>query len=689
LGVVGEIYIRTPFRSAGYLDDVQTRNSFMVNPFGNDSRDLLYKTGDLARQLDDCKFEIIGRLDHQVKIRGIRIELDDIRMNILKYPGISDVAVVTKEGEDGEVLLFAYIVSNDVVDVTKLRNYLDQNLPAHMVPSYLIPIDKLPLLQNGKLNRKALPIPQTLEIMGGYVQPITLMEKRLAAIWSEMLSIDAGAISSTKTFFELGGHSVKVFYLINRLQQEFNVKLKLGDVFQFNTIKKQAELVSGLTEVNRTRIDKTPLTGYHVTSPSQKRIFYQYLLDPESISYNIPIFIKINGDVDLDRIKRIFQLLIDRHEALRTSFILNEKGVVQIVNEAATVSVELFDGGRFTLHEIIDEFVRPFDLSSKSLFRCGLVQNGQFDLLMVDVHHIIADGVSLDILVRDFKRLYLEKDLPQLELKYVDYAYWINSVQQNIEYQREFWATKLSGKLPKLGLSVGQKKQETNTYIVSTKTLRIEGELYQQLKQFTASANVSDFMFLLSAQYILLSRLSGCPDVVIGTDVVGRTEPMLQNIVGTFVNVLPLRIQVDAGDSYLEFLEKVKQCVLEAFEHQDFQFDQMVSMVNDGKDKPENPVVEFHFSFTNTIDDREKLDLFEFFPVPNKRDEIAQYELQLEATEGPGSLDVLFVYSRELYDNGTIDTLMTYYLNIIKFVLHNSASPIDAIDIEVKLATVS
>jgi iturin family lipopeptide synthetase B len=684
----GEIYIRTPYRTAGYFkQEAANRQAFIGNPFGTDSTDILYKTGDLGKTANADAVDILGRQDHQVKLRGIRIELDDIRENILHYPGITDAVVVAREDKAAEMFICAYVVPADATDQSLLRKYLAEILPGYMVPAYIIPLAALPLTPNGKLDRKALPDPLTVLSETKQVLPVGYIEQKMAAIWSELLKTDQALISATSSFFEMGGHSLKVFFLINMIQQEFSVKIKLGDVFQHTSIRTLSAFIADLGTGEAVKsIPKAEKRKYYPVSPAQERMYYQHLLHKDSLTYNIAIPIKIKGETAIDKIAHTFQQLVNRHASLRTNFILTDKGVIQIIHPSPVFELSLLDPVKYdTPEKAFHDFVRPFDLSNDLLIRCGILQDkNEGDFLFVDLHHIIADGTALNILVNEFNKLYEGASLPPLPLSYTDFACWISNTKGKLENQQKFWLEKLSGELPKLDLPVSQEKTDRDPGLAAVKVLLLNGSVYSSIRQFTASANVSDFMFLLSVYYILLSKISAATDIIVGTDVIGRTQAGLRDIVGTFVNILPLRVKIDDESTYLELLGDVKECVLQAFDNQDFQFDQMVSLLGRNADIDENPLVNVHFAFSNTSESDSRLagNEFEFFPLAGSGRSASKYELSLEVTAEDGKMEIAFIYNSNLYEDDTIELLKDYYQHILLAVLENAVIDIKDIRLE-------
>jgi len=480
-GVIGEIYIRTPFRSHGYLDHgSMNRSSFVQNPFSNDENDIIYRTGDQGRVYDNGEIEIIGRTDRQVKVRGVRIELDDIRQNLLKYEGITEAAVTVCMDKEGEKVLCAYYISRLAIGQTALRKYLMSALPANMVPSYLIRMQAFPLSPNGKLSLKDLPAPER-EHPRDNEATANSIERQLIAIWSELLDIDGRDIGLDHSFFELGGHSIKAFNLLARIQKEFSVKLKLAQVFQYSTVKELSELIYASEKKQEMIIGNAGNREYYAVSPAQERMYYQHLLHDKGVAFNISLCIKINGDPDAERIIQTLRRLVSRHESLRTRFLFVEGELVQQISENAGLDLEILQTREYTsITDAFHAFIRTFDLSTSPVLRCGMFLNSEEgNFLLIDTHHMVVDGVSLNILIRDFIRLYNGEQLPPLPFRYVDYASWIRGSGGKVEDQKRYWQDKLSGKLPVLELPVSLASGDGRPHTAARCTLEISGEDYQ------------------------------------------------------------------------------------------------------------------------------------------------------------------------------------------------------------------
>ncbi len=675
----GEIYIRTPYRSNGYLNLAElNEQSFIQNPFSTDPGDRIYKTGDLGRLHQNGELEILGRNDHQVKIRGIRIELDDIKQNVLKFEGIKEAVIVIKEIQHSGKVICAYFRADGQVATAALRNHLVQNLPGNMLPSFYIQLDKFPLNANGKLNLKELPEPeqQQTEQCG----PENHTEDVLAGIWADVLKMDKAAVSTTSSFFESGGHSIRAFNLMYGIQQAFSVKLKLVDIFRHVTIKEQALLIAASQRNEELVISPVADMPYYPVSPAQERMYYQHMLHGNSVAFNISMCIMIHGECDTIKIREAFATLTERHEGLRTGFLLQDDGVVQQVNKNVEFVLPVINiTGDTGIQDCFYDFIRPFDLSDKSLFRAAIAGNSSTNenYLLIDLHHIIADGLSLNILIRDFIAIYQGATLQPLKARYIDYAGWSNKHSVVFEQQKRFWAEKLAGELQPLELPVSPSLDQDDLYTSISRTLEINGDVYKKFRQYAATADVSEFMLLLSVYYILLHKITGNTDIIIGTDVLGRTHPSLKDVVGTFINILPLRININEDTSCDEFLNEVRNCVLESFDNQDFQYDQMIGLTSRA-DEGVNavPLVQVHLAFSNTIEAYNNFEKFEIVPVESRRNERKDYEFKLEVAGRNDSMAIHFICDPSKFDEQTVTLLTEYYQNILAAVLESGETRI-------------
>ena len=685
-GVAGELCISGDGLSRGYLNKPElTAERFIDHPYKAGEK--LYRTGDLARWLPDGNIEYLGRIDDQVKIRGYRIELGEIENQLASHPEIREAVVVTRERE-GEKYLVGYYVSDDVLNIADLKAYLSKTLPEYMIPSYFVHLTAIPLSINGKTDRKSLPKPE-LTIGEGYVAPSNETERKLTAIWSEVLELDQDAISADANFFELGGHSIHAVQVTNKIQGVFSVEIGLRQIFESNTISALALFIEYAQPGSESSIPKTERKQYYLTSPAQERMYFGYLLDTNNTSRNISSMIELSMAPDVKQLEKAFKALIKRHSGLRTCFELTNEGVVQQIMPDVNFELKCFDLGNETLESCFMAFIQPFDLSQAPLIKALVVKGTSKNYLFIDIHHIVCDGTSVNILTRDLRDLYLGKKLPELELEYIDFAEWVRKETENQGVHRNYWSNKLYGNLKRLNLPILQERELVENNAVSKMIFSIGNDLYRKIKSFSREAEVTDFMFFLSVYYLMLNKITGDGDIIIGTDAMGRSSKDLQEIVGTFVNILPLRVDVNGSSKYSRFLNQVKECVLEAFDHQAYPYDQIVSLVS----SEIKQLVDVHFSFDNTIDNGQELEDLHFKSVAIEEEadnrntgvnntQSAEYDLEVVVSENEEQFQVLFKYNSSLYDDDTIKIFIDIFINIISNVVNNPKIEIDKIDIE-------
>jgi len=699
IGVPGDLYIGGECLAVGYFNDKELSDrKFIPSPF--DRGEKLYNTGDMARWFPDGNIEFLGRKDSQVKIRGYRIELGEIESSLLKFPSINQVLAQVIEKSKYDKSICAYYVAETPVAEQELRDFLSLELPPYMVPKYFVHLTEIPVTNNGKVDRKRLPAPQSGREEREILAPASPTEKTLAGIWADLLHLQETAIGVTDDFFELGGHSILAVHLMNQIRQAFSVDLRLRKIFDNPTIRRQGVLIDNAEQAHPGNAEVSPATTaaketsvaaqqeYYICSPAQERLFYEQWLNKETLAYNVFGSFEVTGGLDIEKAKSCLQQLVDRHEGLRTSFHLINGNVCQKIHPSVPVAFTLQpEGACHDLAEACGEFLQPFDLAQQSLFRCRVVKTEDAAWLLIDIHHIVCDGLSMNILMNEFRRLYQGEQLPQLHTRYVDFA---QSQKQNLQAlgaQKEFWSRQLAAGWPMLNLQVNQSDDKTEQYPAAVTRLEITGSDYRRIKRLLAESNISGFMFFLSLYYILLSRMSGNREVVIASDSVGRTQPEYKDLVGTFINLLPLIARVRQEESYRNFLHRVRQTVLDAFENQEFPFDEMLSIVRTatGIEKPE---IEAHFAFAGYIDGEGAFDTLEFKPVRAEGAETTQYGFKIEASEQDGSFVLLFIYSKALYTEDIITLFAQYYQNILAAVLSDSWIRIGDIQMEAALSLI-
>ncbi|MFC2146919.1 condensation domain-containing protein, partial [Acidobacteriota bacterium] len=579
-GVAGELCVSGAGVVRGYLNRPDlTLEKFVPHPYIEGER--IYRTGDLARWLAGGAIEFLGRIDSQVKIRGYRIELGEIESRISTHPTVKEAAVILRQHPSGDKYLCAYIVSNpggEEINLSELKEYLSETLPDYMIPSYFVRLEKIPLTPNGKLNRKLLPEPE-IQVETGYISPRNTVEEKLVEIWTEVLGRDALFSSPGLTespdqsytpigigdnFFQLGGHSLKAIILISRVHKAFHVNVPLAEIFRAPTIRGLSEYIKSKEEGLYASIEPVEEKDYHALSSAQKRLYILHQLDESSTGYNMPFVLELEGGVNKNKFEEVFLRLIARHKSLSLRMLAGVP--VQRIHQRVDFAIEYYELGGD--EGIIQDFIRSFDLSQAPLLRVGLVKEAEErHLLMVDMHHIISDGISRRILAKEFMALAAGKDLPPLRLQYKDFSEWQNREAQReaLEKQKTYWKKHLGGEIPVLDLPTDYVRPTIQRFEGSSLTFEIDREEINALRSLGLAEGFTLYMIMLAVYYILLSKLGNQEDILVGTPTAGRRHADLEQIIGMFVNTLVLRNYPSGDKTYRGFLKEIKKRSLEAF----------------------------------------------------------------------------------------------------------------------------
>ncbi|NOQ26722.1 MAG: amino acid adenylation domain-containing protein, partial [Bacteroidales bacterium] len=678
IGIPGELYLRTPYTSYGYYnDDQSTKEKFISNPFIDDDV-LLYCTGDLAIENTSGEIEIIGRIDHQLKIRGYRIELGEIESILLKHENINESVVLGIE-ENNDIYLCAYVVCKEELNHEEIRSYISLQIPDYMVPTYFVELERLPLNPNGKVNRKALPSPE-IKAGDNYVAPSNATEERLVEIWSEVLNIEKEAISTTANFFAIGGHSLKATILTGKIYKEIGVEFPLRDVFLHSTIKSQASQIAIGTKKEFVSIPKAKEQSNYPLSSAQKRLYLLQQFDLTSTVYNMPKLISLGEKADKSKIEEVFKQLISRHENFRTSFSAAEGEPVQIISKDVDFELEELSIENTELENIRNEFIKPFDLSQAPLLRVALVDIKGEDNLLIDMHHIISDGTSHTILEKEFLALLSGEELSSLHLQYKDYSQWQNSKEQQerVKDQEQYWLTKFAGEIPVLNLPSDYVRPLMQSHEGAAVDFVLSKEETKEIRIFTKENDLTLYMSLLSAFSILLSKLSGQDDIIIGTPIAGRNHADLENIVGMFVNTLSIRNEVKGEETVQDFVSSLKQTVLGAYENQNYQFEDLVEKVSVERDISRNPIFDVMFNLMNQAEYNGSIN--EDIDNSHKKG-TSKFDLNLAAIEFDTNISLRLEYSTRLFKKETIDRFINYFKQTVVQFTGKSELKISAIDI--------
>jgi len=665
-GISGELCVAGECVGRGYMNMPElTKEKFLDNPFNKGER--MYKTGDLARWLSDGNVEYLGRIDKQVKIRGFRIELGEIESKLQKHEQIKEAVVVVHEATNGEKYLCSYIVPNREMTVGELRSYLSTELPEYMIPSYFVMLESLPLTPNGKIDKRELPKPEgNINTGVEYEAPRNETEEILAGIWEEVLGIEKAGINDD--FFELGGHSLKATTLTAKIHKELKVEVPLQEVFKSPNIKGISNYIKQANSSIYNSIKPAQEKEYYPLSSAQKRMYILNKFNEESANYNMPSLLKIEGSLDIEELENSLKKLIKRHEALRTSFKVKEEGTVQKIHEEVDFKIEYKEVKEEELEGEIKDFIKPFNLSKAPLFRARLVKlSNKKHILMTDMHHIISDGVSVGILIKELKKLYRGEALGELRIEYKDYAIWQRevSVSEEMKKQEEYWINKLGGEIPQLNLATDYKRQAVQSFEGGSISFRTDKELTEKLKRTARKSKATLYMVLLSAYNTLLYRYTGQEDIIIGTPIAGRPHADLQNIIGIFVNTLAMRNNPSGEKTFKELLEEVKENALMAYENQGYQFEELIEKLEIKRDINRNPLFDTMFTLQNMDMGEIEIEGLSIAPYEFKN-ETSKFDISMVIEEGEEEIFFTLQYCTKLFKEETVKSFGSHYINILE-----------------------
>ncbi|MCK4258361.1 MAG: amino acid adenylation domain-containing protein [Halanaerobiales bacterium] len=675
IGIIGELCVGGDGVARGYLNDSDlTKEKFIPNPFAEG--EILYRTGDLARWLSDGTLDCLGRVDDQVKIRGFRIELGEIENKLVDYPLVKEAVVTVRKTENGDKYIAAYIVSNSEISYQELRAFLSEELPHYMVPSYIITLDKMPLTHNGKVNRSALPKPDEDVYIGtDYLPPTNEIEERLVELWRTILGVEK--IGIRDNFFDLGGHSLRATTLMTKVHKEFSVEMPLQEIFLKPTIEQMSEYISkaacSLEEGKQYyNIPKVEEREYYPLSSMQKSLFIFNQKVDQTIAYNMSGVYIVNGKLEKERFAETIKKLARRHESLRTSFKFLHGQPVQIIHQDLDVEVQYLKAKESEVEDIIKEFIKPFNLAEAPLFRVGLLETEDKQILLYDMHHIISDGVSSTILVSDFAKLYQGKTLTDLRIQYKDYAIWQKDQQEIgfIKNQEEYWLKTFAKPVPPLTLPTDYQRPSVPTFEGDAVYFNLNQEITEKLEELAAKLGATTYMVLLAIYNIFLLKYANAEDVVIGTPIAGRVHEDLKEIIGVFINTLAMRNYPQKDKTFIEFVNEVKQNTLMAYDNQEYQYEMLLNALDIKPDLSRSPLYDVMFVYLNIDQVEDEMKDLKFTPYQFENTG-AKYDITLYGQKNDNIINLIFRYRTQLFKKETIQKLSERFIKIAEEVTNN------------------
>jgi amino acid adenylation domain-containing protein/non-ribosomal peptide synthase protein (TIGR01720 family) len=616
----GELYIGGKGLARGYLNRPElTAERFISDPFSTEGGARLYRSGDLARWLPSGNLEFLGRCDQQVKVRGVRIELGEIESILAAQPDVEQAIVDVRDDSAGEKRLVAwYVRSNgDGLPPTGLRECLRGKLPDYMVPDFFVRLDRLPLSLNGKVDRKTLPDPRTAaERPTASLSPRTATEAALAAIWRQVLQVDG--IGVLDDFFELGGHSLKAMQITAKIHAAFGVQIPLREFFDRRTISELGGIIDAGDKSAWSHISLAPRQDHYELSHAQRRLWILHQME-RATAYNMPGAYIIDADIDADTLSRAFQTLIRRHEALRTAFPLIDGEPRQLVLENVLFAVAEFDlcddpQAERRAREIADRDANQlFDLAAPPLLRAALVRlPGRRSLFTLTMHHIIGDGWSGNLIYRELLTLYeayrrgRPDPLKPLRIQYKDFAVWQNA--NGFAQHEDYWLAQLNGMPERARLPYDLTLQTARASSGAEESADLDPMIVAGLRSLAARRGTTVSTVVLALFDLLLFHWTRQEDFCVGLSVANRTHPDTEDLIGIFVNILPIRCRANAEMEFGELLGQVIGRMHGALEHQEYPFDRMIQRINPLRGSDLQPLVNVVYAFQNFADVRVELE---------------------------------------------------------------------------------
>ncbi|MFT9818492.1 amino acid adenylation domain-containing protein [Lysinibacillus sp. NPDC056185] len=684
IGVPGELCIGGDGVARGYLNKENlTAEKFVESPFEKGLK--IYKTGDLTRWLSNGEIEFLGRIDNQVKVRGYRIELEEIENRLLSLENIKQAVVVGKIDQNTQKYLCAYVTCYRKLNTSEIKDYLSATLPDYMIPSFIIEVAEMPLNSNGKINRKALPDPNKEDqISNNYVAPRNKMEENLVEIWSEILGVKRIGINDN--FFDLGGHSLNATILVGRIHKLLDVKIPIKELFKAKNIKELTKYISKVEKNKYEEIEKlTVKQQYYRTSSAQKRM---YLLQERNNGtvYNMPKVIEVIGKLDLNIINRVIRQLIERHESLRTSFEIVDEDIVQKIQpiDDLVFKIEMLTvKNEDEISEKVANFIRPFNLKIPPLIRVGVINvEEERNIIIFDIHHIVSDGISVAILTKEFSDLYSDKKLKSLKIQYKEFSAWQLKIlkSEELKKQEKYWLGEYQGRLPETKFPTDYPVPSKRDFKGNNIEFKIDKTITDNLKGIGRKTSSTLYMVILANLNILLSKYCQQEDIVVGTPVSGRTSEDLENVIGLFVNTLAIRTKVDNELNFIDYLNIVKEKTLMAFDNQEYQFDVLVQKVGVVGDLNRNPLFDVMFVLQNMQEDRIELDNLRVTSYPFKEN-TEKFNITIACQEKEGELLFNLSYATSLFKESTIEKIIEYFKSIIHLTSKNLDIKIETIDL--------
>ncbi len=707
IGSAGEIYIGGEGVTWGYINRPDlTAEKFLPDAFSRREGGRLYRTGDLGRYLANGDIEFLGRVDDQVKVRGFRIELGEIESALASHTRVRETVVLVREEEAGEKQLVAYLVvdQENPPGVNELKQFLKERLPEYMIPSAFVMLNQMPLTRNGKVDRQSLPEPEKVRPETGqdYVAARSAIEQQLADIWAEVLRVDRIGIHDN--FFELSGNSLQATQMVSRVRKRMHIDVALARLFETPTIAGIAQSIEEAIrsgERSQTLPIETIIRGKQVQlSFAQQRLWFLDQLEPNNPFYNLPSAVRLSGELNKEALEQSFTEIIRRHESLRTTFATVDGQPVQVISEPRPVIIPVEDlteldeeDRQAQARSLVTQLARtPFDLSQGPLIRINLVRLAELDhVLMVVMHHIISDGWSIGVLIRELTALYEAycagepSPLPELGLQYADYAMWQREYLQGsvLEQELGYWRKQLEGAPSVLELPTDRPRPPVQTFRGSVQSIVLSEELTRGVREMSQREGMTLFMGLMGGFQALMMRYSGQEEIVVGTPIAGRSRVETEELIGFFVNTLVMRTEVRGRESVGELMRRVKEVAIGGYAHQEVPFERLVEEMKPERSLSYSPIFQVMFVLQNTPKEGAELPGLKMSAMSGEGGNggTARFDMTLSIRERGEELLAALEYNTDLFDATTMERMLGHYEKLLEGIVKDGEQAVSTIEI--------
>lgn len=672
--VPGNLFIGGDGVSNGYLyKEELTKEKFVPNPYHNG---FMYNTNDLAYYTFTGELVHLGRTDFQVKINGYRIELGEIENKISQFPNIQ-TAIVNNLKVDNHSVLVAYFTASNKLDISLLKKNLQNTLPQYMIPQFFMQLDEFPYTPNGKIDRKRLPLPE-LNSGRKIIPPRNEIDIKLLTLLEELLHLPE--VSIADSFFEIGGDSLSAITLSSKIFREFHVEISVKEIMENSTISDLSNLISNKNKLEEIPLKKAPKSNYYPVSFAQKRIYYATkMISEKNIVYNISGGLLVDKILNPDKIEEAVSKIINIQSSFRTQFKIIDSQLVQEIVPNIKFKASVYYDSIQNIKQIVNEFPKPFNIEVAPLLRIGIYfLDNQKTLILIDTHHIIMDGASLNIFIKEFCEIYNNKDIHFSTFEYIDYSTWEKEFMKTKKLKEfdKYWSSTFSNtEIPVLNLPYDFPVTNIKTYIGDKISCTIPTDLFLNLEKLASNLHISSYTLFLTSLYILLYKYTGQNTLVIASPIAGRPFEEFANTIGMFVNNILLKQNIEVNNSIRELLDKTQNIVSDAISNQPYPYDFILEKLNL---KNDSSLLDVVLTYQNNSSEEYQLD-GSSFKLLYANTHTSKFNIWIEII--PQTYTFNIEYNSSLFKKDTIQSFLEHYIFILEQVLNNTSTLIEDIKI--------